>query len=109
MSLSHSSLRSILSNSSDPDEVLLVGAEVKRTNFAEGRLVVAAFNQRAGIVVLRREGASSWIHRGIGSRYVPAVHMVCRFWTVPVKGSNRHETWCEEICSAPIKKGGEVI
>lgn len=109
MSLSHSTLRRISSSSADPDEVLVVGAEVKRTNFAEGRLTVAAVNQRAGVVVLRREGASSWIHRGIGSRYVPAVHMVCRFWTVPVKGSNRHQTWCEEICSAPIKKGGETM
>ncbi len=109
MSLSHSTLRLLHDRSSDPDEVLVVGAEVNRPNFAEGRLTVAAVNKTAGIVVLRREGASAWIHRGIGSRYVPAAHMVCRFWTLPVKGTNRHETWCEAICSAPIKKGGETL
>lgn len=109
MSLSHSTLRLLHKHTAEPDDVLVVGAEVKRTNFAEGALTVAAVNKAAGIVVLRREGASSWIHRGIGSRYTSAAHMVCRFWTVPVKGTNRHETWCEQICSAPIKKGAETI
>lgn len=109
MSLAHSRLSLLRERTTEPDEVLVVGAEVKRTNFAEGALTVAAVNRKAGIVVLRREGASAWINRGVGSRYVPTAHMVCRFWLEPVKGSNRQETWREEICSAPIKKGGPAI
>lgn len=109
MSLAHSTLRLLVPFSTDPDDVLVVGAEVKRTNMAEGRLSVAAVNRAAGIVVLRREGSSAYINRGIGSLYVPAGHMVCRFWVKPVKGSNRQETWCEEICTAPLRKGGPSI
>lgn len=110
MSLAHSPLRTTqLPLTSDPDDVLVEGVSVRRVNFSEGRLSVAAVNRRAGIVVLRREGASAWVNRAEGAKYSPAVHMVCRFWVKPVEGSNRQETWCEELCSAPIRKLGGIM
>ena len=108
MSLSHSQLRTLYHVSGDPDDVLVVGTSVKRTHFNEGPLTVAAVNRRHGIVVLRREGRSEYISRMTGSIYAPAAHMVCRFWTVPMKDSNRQETWCECLCEAPIKKDAKI-
>ena len=88
-----------------PEDVLRIGAEVKRTHFAEGPLSIAAVNKAEQIVVLRREGRSEYINRMTGSVYAPAAHMVCRYWLEPVKGTNRHQLWCRSITEAPIKKG----
>lgn len=95
MSLSDSELRLLRGPyDADHDDVLRIGAEVKRTHFSEGPLSIAAVNRIEKIVVLRREGRSEYINRMTGSVYEPAAHMVCRYWLEPIKGTNRHQLWC---------------
>ena len=106
MSLSDSELRLLRGPyDAQPEDILQIGLNVKLTHFAEGSLSIAAVNTSEKIVVLRREGRSEYINSMAGSIYVPAAHMVCRYWTEPVRGTNRHQLWCRCITEAPIKKG----
>ncbi len=102
MSLADSELR-LLRGPLDahPDEVLTRGAEVKRTDFSEGPLSVAAVNRTEQIVVLRREGRSEYINRMTGSIYAPAAHMVCRYWPERIARWERQNAAGHTGTSAP--------